>query len=177
MQLVASDAIYSWTVILGISFTRLLTQRAAVFRTKRLNLWVLCMSHMWTVFQRNSNSQGIGVILGRSSEWNTLLGAHSWEPDQKEIRNRRHSVSIALPVNVTEATLVKRENSKLAQHACEEGQRVVWNEARILEIESNSRSRKYKESTLMTCLKTPISQNSPDISRLVSPDQRWDDQS
>jgi hypothetical protein len=31
------------------------------------------------------------------------------------------------------------EKSKLAQHAYEEDNRVGWNEARILEIESNSR--------------------------------------
>jgi hypothetical protein len=34
------------------------------------------------------------------------------------------------------------EKSKLAQHAYEEGHRVSWDEARILEIESNSRYRK-----------------------------------
>jgi hypothetical protein len=35
------------------------------------------------------------------------------------------------------------EISKLAQHAYKEGHRVTWDEARILEIESNSRHRKY----------------------------------
>jgi hypothetical protein len=38
------------------------------------------------------------------------------------------------------------EKSKLAQHAYEEDHGVVWAEARILEIESNSWHRKYKES-------------------------------
>jgi hypothetical protein len=38
------------------------------------------------------------------------------------------------------------EKLKLAQHAYEEGHRVRWDDARILEIESNSRYRKYKES-------------------------------
>jgi hypothetical protein len=33
------------------------------------------------------------------------------------------------------------EKSKLAQHAYEEGHRVDWGDARILEIESNSRYR------------------------------------
>jgi hypothetical protein len=37
------------------------------------------------------------------------------------------------------------EKSKLAQHAYEEGHRVGWVQARILEIESSSRYRKYKE--------------------------------
>jgi hypothetical protein len=37
------------------------------------------------------------------------------------------------------------EKSKLAQHAYEEGHRVGWDEAVILEVESNSRYRKYKD--------------------------------
>jgi hypothetical protein len=36
------------------------------------------------------------------------------------------------------------EKSKLAQNAYEEGHGVRWDEARILEFESNSRHRKYK---------------------------------
>jgi hypothetical protein len=41
-------------------------------------------------------------------------------------------------------TISKRvsENSKLAQHAYEGGHRMGWDEARILEIESDSRYRK-----------------------------------
>jgi hypothetical protein len=58
------------------------------------------------------------------------------------------------------------ENSKLAQHACEEGHRVGWDDARILETESNSRYRKYKESAHMVCLSNPISQPSLDISSI-----------
>jgi hypothetical protein len=61
------------------------------------------------------------------------------------------------------------EKSKLAQHAYEEGHRVVWDEARILEIESNSRYRKYKELAHVACLKTPISQFSLDISPIWIP--------
>jgi hypothetical protein len=56
-----------------------------------------------------------------------------------------------------------------------------WDEARILEIESNSRYRKYKESTHMVCLTNPISQPNLDISPIwipliyndVSNSQRW----
>jgi hypothetical protein len=44
------------------------------------------------------------------------------------------------------------EKSKLTQHAYEEGHRAGWDDARVLEIESNSRYRKYKESAHMTCL-------------------------
>jgi predicted GIY-YIG superfamily endonuclease len=61
------------------------------------------------------------------------------------------------------------ETSKLAQHAFEEGHKVDWDEARILEIESNSRYRKYKESAHMACLINPISQPSLDISPIWIP--------
>jgi hypothetical protein len=53
----------------------------------------------------------------------------------------------------------------LAQHAYE-GHRVGWDEARVLEIESNSRYRKYKESAHMAILTNPIRQPSLDISPL-----------
>jgi hypothetical protein len=56
------------------------------------------------------------------------------------------------------------EISKLALPAYEEGNVVGWDEARILEIGSNSRYRKYKESAHMACLTNPISQPSLDIS-------------
>jgi hypothetical protein len=42
---------------------------------------------------------------------------------------------------------------KLAQHAFEEGQRIIWDGARISEIESKSRHRKYKELAHTACLK------------------------
>jgi hypothetical protein len=44
------------------------------------------------------------------------------------------------------------EKSKLAQHAYDEGHNVGWDDARILEVESNSRYRKYKELAHMACL-------------------------
>jgi hypothetical protein len=49
------------------------------------------------------------------------------------------------------------EKPNLAQHAYEEGHRVGWDDASILEIERNSRYRKYKESAHMACLTNPIS--------------------
>jgi hypothetical protein len=48
--------------------------------------------------------------------------------------------------------------SKLAKQAYEEDHRVRWYEVRILEIESNDRYRKYKESAHMACLTNPVSQ-------------------
>jgi predicted GIY-YIG superfamily endonuclease len=56
------------------------------------------------------------------------------------------------------------EKSKLAQHAYEESHRVGWDDAKILDIERNSRCRKYKESAHMACSTNPISQPSLDIS-------------
>jgi hypothetical protein len=56
------------------------------------------------MFKRIGNRYNIG----QSSKLNTLLGVHSWKSGQKEIRNRWHSASVALPVNVAEATLAKQ---------------------------------------------------------------------
>jgi predicted GIY-YIG superfamily endonuclease len=65
-------------------------------------------------------------------------------PLSVRIREHRH--------NLKEGLLDK---SKLAQHVYEEGHRVGWEEARVSEIESNSRYRKYKESAHMACLTKP----------------------
>jgi hypothetical protein len=61
------------------------------------------------------------------------------------------------------------EKSKLAQHAYEEGDGVGLDDDRILEIESNSRYRKYKESAHTACLTNPISQLSLDSSPIWTP--------
>jgi hypothetical protein len=50
------------------------------------------------------------------------------------------------------------EKSNLAQHACEEGNKLCWNEGKILQFEPNTTYRKYKESTHMSLLDHPISQ-------------------
>jgi hypothetical protein len=46
---------------------------------------------------------------------------------------------------------------------------MIWEEARILEIESNGRYRKYKESAHMLCLTNPISQPSLGFSAIWIP--------
>jgi hypothetical protein len=61
------------------------------------------------------------------------------------------------------------EKSKLAQYAYKEGHILSWDDARILEIESNSRSRKCKESAHTASLTNPISQPSLDISHIWIP--------
>jgi hypothetical protein len=52
------------------------------------------------------------------------------------------------------------EESKLAHHACEEINRVGWDEGRALEIESNSRYWRYKESAHVACLANLINEPS-----------------
>jgi hypothetical protein len=61
------------------------------------------------------------------------------------------------------------EKSNLAQHAYEVGHGVGWDDARVLEIESNSKYRKYKKSAHMACLTNPISQPSLAISPIWIP--------
>jgi hypothetical protein len=57
----------------------------------------------------------------------------------------------------------------LVQHAHEESHRVGWDEAGVLEIESNSRYGKYKESANMACSINIISQPSLEISPIWIP--------
>jgi hypothetical protein len=45
--------------------------------------------------------------------------------------------------NLTQGLL---ERSKLAEHAYEEGQKICWNEVKVLQIEPHITYRKYKES-------------------------------
>jgi hypothetical protein len=58
---------------------------------------------------------------------------------------------------------------QVAQHTYEEGHRISWDEARVLEVESNSRYRKYKESAHMACSTNPTSQPSLGISPIWIP--------
>jgi hypothetical protein len=57
--------------------------------------------------------------------------------------------------NLTQGLL---EKSKLAQHAYEDGQKLGWNEAKVLQIDSNTTYRKYKESAHMFLIDHPISE-------------------
>jgi predicted GIY-YIG superfamily endonuclease len=65
-----------------------------------------------------------------------------------EVRIKEHKY------NLTQGLL---EKSKLAQHAYEEGHRIRWKEAKVLQIESNTAYRKYKEAAHMSLLDHPIS--------------------
>jgi hypothetical protein len=65
------------------------------------------LGFMSVPYVKNIQKSSEVTTLGASSKLNTLLAVHSWEPDQKEIRNRRHSASVAFAVNVAEAALAK----------------------------------------------------------------------
>jgi hypothetical protein len=67
------DVIFSFKVIPKVSLTWLLASRAAVVWAKRRSLWALHMSHMWKMFQRSSNIQGIDITLGHSSKLNIFM--------------------------------------------------------------------------------------------------------
>jgi hypothetical protein len=66
-------------------------------------------------------------------------------------------------------TQIFLEKSKLAQHAYEEGHRICWKGAKVLQIESNTTYRKYKEAAHMSLLDHPISQPNLDISPIWIP--------
>jgi hypothetical protein len=67
--------------------------------------------------------------------------------------------------NLTQGFL---EKSKLAQHVYEDGHKICWKEAKVLQVEPNTTNRKYKESTHIFG-RYPISQLSLDISLIWTP--------
>jgi hypothetical protein len=77
-----------------------------------------------------------------------------------EVRIKEHKY------NLTQGLL---EKSKLAQHAYDEGHKICWNEARVLQIETNTQFRKYKDSAHISLLDYPSSQPSLDISPIWTP--------
>jgi hypothetical protein len=68
--------------------------------------------------------------------------------------------------NLTQGLL---EKSKLAQPGYEEGHKICWNEAEILQIEPDTTYRKYMESRFMSLIDQPITQPSVDISPIWTP--------
>jgi hypothetical protein len=118
---------------------------------------------MSRVFQKNLNALGINMTLEQSSKLTTLrssLMKTRLERDPQQTAQCAYSRSY---IGETGRPLVVRlhehrhnlregllEKLKLAPHAYEEGRRVGWDEVMILEIESNSRYEKYKESSHMT---------------------------
>jgi hypothetical protein len=64
-----------------------------------------------------------------------------------EVRIKEHKY------NLTQGLL---ENSKLAQRSYEEGHKLGWNEAKVLQIGPNTTYRIYKDSTHMSLIDHPI---------------------
>jgi hypothetical protein len=62
--------------------------------------------------------------------------------------------------------LTKYLLKKLAQRAYEEGHKICWNEAKVLQIEPNAIHRKWKESDHLSVVDHPISQTSLAISSI-----------
>jgi hypothetical protein len=62
-----------------------------------------------------------------------------------------------------------RERSKLAAHAFEEGHKMAWDQAEMLDAECNSLCRKHKEAAHIMCCNNPISQASVEMSPLWLP--------
>jgi hypothetical protein len=77
-----------------------------------------------------------------------------------EVRIKEHKY------NLTQDLL---EKSKLVQHAYEEGHKMCWNEAKVLQIEPNTKYKEYKESAHMSLLDRPIRQPSLVISPIWTP--------
>jgi hypothetical protein len=81
----------------------------------------------------------------------TLMGSLMSTRPEGNLQQRAHCIcsipcETGIPLamqlhNLRESLLPKL---KVVQPACEEGHMVGWDEAKILELESNSRPRKYK---------------------------------
>jgi hypothetical protein len=123
------------------------------FKTKH----ILRSSPMKTRPERNPQHRAQCIYSIPCECGRSYIGETGRLPDVR-LREHRH--------NLQHGLLGK---SKLAQHVLEEGHKVGWDDARILESESNSRYRKYMEAAHMACLNNPISQPSLDISPIWIP--------
>jgi hypothetical protein len=74
-----------------------------------------------------------------------------------------------MEVSSTYLSHLELEKSKLAQHAYEEGHRICWKEAKVLQTEPNTTYRKHKKSAHIALEDHPISQPSLDISPIWTP--------
>jgi hypothetical protein len=106
MKLVASDVIFSLPVMPEVSLTRLLQRQQS--QEKRENasgsVYIPHVKNVSRRFIRIGNRYNIRTIFRAKR----VLWGSAMKTIQKEIRNRRHSVTLAFPVNVAEVTLVKR---------------------------------------------------------------------
>lgn len=134
-------------------------------------------------FQRNSNVLGTVTTLGESSKQNMLLWVRLWETRPKIPTNcilclkhplwmwqmlqwqTRQNVSSAAMRIYTQS---QRSSIKIYTgpiwYAYEKGYQTSWNEARILQIETNSTFQKHKVLIHIACLTNLIGQSSLEIS-------------
>jgi hypothetical protein len=74
-------------------------------------------------------------IICRIKGFSNFRFGETGRPLAVRLREHRHNLKQGL-----------LEKSKLAKHTYEEGYKVGWDEARVLDIESHSKYRKYKEA-------------------------------
>jgi hypothetical protein len=125
----------------------------AIFKTKHT-----LRSSLMKTRQERDPLQTAQCIYSIPCECGRSYIGETGRPLAVQLREHRHNLKQGL-----------LEKSKLPQQAYEEGHRIRWDDARSLEIESNGRYRKYKESAHMTCSTNPISQPSLDISPIWIP--------
>jgi hypothetical protein len=99
------------------------------------------------MFLRSSNAQRIDITLGQSSKLYTIMSSlmKTWvgrDPQQMAQCVCRIPCECGRSYTLAVQLYEQRHNLK----------GVIWDEARIFEIENNSRYRKYKESVHMACL-------------------------
>jgi hypothetical protein len=124
-----------------------------IFRTKRT-----LRSSLMKTRPEGDPQQTAQCICSVPCECGRSYTGERGRPAAVRLREHRHNLQQGL-----------LEKSKLAQHAYEEGHKVVWDDARILKIESHRWHRKCKESVHMARLTNPISQPSLDISPIWIP--------
>jgi hypothetical protein len=79
-----------------------------------------------------------------------------WMWQKLHWRNRQTS-SRAVPWTQAHSPTGSPRNIKISRHAYQEGHSIGWDEVRVLEIESNSKKRKYMVSAPLANLANPIS--------------------
>lgn len=119
---------------------------------------------MWRALLKISNIQGIVTTLRLSSKQSTFLGIHTYrtrlERNPKQTAccifsipyecGKRYAGETSISANIGINLRHLHEKSKLAQHAYAGSLSVGLDKARISEIRSNRRYKKYHKSALNT---------------------------
>jgi hypothetical protein len=154
----SSDTIYKGTVIIlyvkGISENFRCIGNCFNVRTIFKTKHILCGTSMKTGPVRDAQ-QTKQCVYNIPCDCGRCYIGEKWRSLEGHIREHKY--------NLTQGLL---EKSKLSQHAYEEGHKICWNEAKVLQIEPNTTYRKYKESTHMFLVDHPTSQPSLNISTI-----------